>query len=115
MRRKVLYNTLIDFEVPMKYVRLIKTCLNGTYSKICICRHFSDRFFIQNGLKQGDVSLSVILYFALEYAIRKVQDNQVRLELNGTHQLLAYAGDVNLQGDNMDTVKINIETLMDAR
>jgi hypothetical protein len=33
--------------------------------------------------------------------------------LNGTHQLLAYA-DVNLLGDNMDTIKRNTHTLTDA-
>jgi hypothetical protein len=38
----------------------------------------------------------------LEYAIRKVKENQVRLKLNGTHQLLAYADDVNLLGDYID-------------
>jgi hypothetical protein len=35
--------------------------------------------------------------------IRKVQENQVGLKLNGTHQLLAYADDVNLLGDNVQT------------
>jgi hypothetical protein len=29
----------------------------------------------------------------------------VGLKLNGTHQLLAYSDDVNLLGDNMDTIK----------
>jgi hypothetical protein len=38
----------------------------------------------------------------------------VGLKLNGTHQFLAYADDVNLLGDNIDTIKKNIETLIDA-
>jgi hypothetical protein len=38
----------------------------------------------------------------------------VGLKLNGTHQLLAYADDVNQQGDNIDTINKNTETLIDA-
>jgi hypothetical protein len=38
----------------------------------------------------------------------------VGLQLNVTHQLLVYADDVNLVGDNIDTIKRNIETLIDA-
>jgi hypothetical protein len=53
------------------------------------------------------------LNFALEYAIRKVREKQVGLKLNGTHQLLIYA-DVNLLGDNLDTIKKDTETLIDA-
>jgi hypothetical protein len=34
----------------------------------------------------------------------------VVLKLNVTHQLLAYADDVNLLGDNVDTIKKNTET-----
>jgi hypothetical protein len=71
----------------------------------------SDRFSIQKGLIQGDVLSPLLLNFASEYTITKVQENQVGLKLNGTHQLLAYADDVNLLRDNIDTIEKNTETL----
>jgi hypothetical protein len=74
----------------------------------------SDSFPIQNGLKQGDALSPLSFNFALEYAIRKVQENQVGLKLNGTHQLLAYTNEMNLLGDNTDTIKKNTKTLIDT-
>jgi hypothetical protein len=47
----------------------------------------------------------MLFNFASVYAIGKVHENQVGLTLYGTHQLLAYADDVNLFGDNIPTIK----------
>jgi hypothetical protein len=57
------------------------------------------------------------LNFASEYAIRKVQEKQVGLKMNGTHQLPPYADDVNLLEDDIETIKRNTrntESLIDA-
>jgi hypothetical protein len=88
--------------------------LNETHSKVRIGNYFSGSFPVQNGLKQTDALSPLLFNFALEYVIRNFRENQVGLKLKGTHQLLAYADDMNLLGDNVETIKKNTETLIDA-
>jgi hypothetical protein len=87
----------------MKLVRLIKICLNETYSRVRVDKQLSDLFPVRNGLKQGDALSPLLFNFVLEYAIRRAQVNQDGLKLNGTHQFLFYADDVNMLGGSVYT------------
>jgi hypothetical protein len=86
--------------------------IQGNYSKVRVGKFLSDKFPIQNGLKLPALS-PLIFNFALEYAIRKVQENEVGLELNGHisywSMLMIY-----LLGGSINTIKENPETLLEA-
>jgi len=65
-------------------------------------------------LKQRDTLLPLVLNSTVEYAIRRFQVNQDGLKLNGTHQFLVYADDVNILAASKHTIKKNIDTLLVA-
>jgi len=111
VRREVLYKILIEFGVARKLVSLIKMSLTETYSRVRVGKNMSDRFPIRNGFKQVDALTPMLFNFALEYDIRRVQVNQDGFKLNGTHQLLAYADDVNILGGT-HTLQENAEALV---
>ena len=56
----------------------------------------------------------MLFNFAVDYTIRGVQVNQDSSKLNGTHQLLVCADDVNILGDSVHSVKENVEAFVVA-
>ena len=67
---------------------------------------------------QGDSLSPLLSNFALEYAIRKVQETNFELDMNDTHHVLTYADYVNLKGDirtterNADVIKCLLERIL---
>jgi len=80
-----------------------------TYSRDWVDKHLSDMFPVRNGLKQGDALSPLLFNFALEYVIRRVQENQ-----DSIHQLMVYADDDNIMGRSIPTVGKNTEALIVA-
>ena len=89
-------------------------CLSETYSRVRVGWFLSDAFPIHCGLKQGDALSPLLFNFVLEYAIRRVQDNRICLEMNGKIQLLVYADEISMLGENLKTVRENAEIFIKA-
>ena len=112
VRREVLYNNLTEFHIPMTLVKLIKVCLNETFSTVRVGKDLSDMLRIRNCLKQGEALSSLLFNFALQYAIRKDQVKQGGPKFSGTQQFLTYAYDVNISGGSVNTTNKNTEALL---
>jgi hypothetical protein len=65
-------------------------------------------------LEHADILFLLLATFVLEYSFRKVQKDQKGLKSNGTHQLPLHTDDVNLVGDNINTIRKNTKALIDT-
>ena len=88
--------------------------MSETYSRVRVGKNLSDTFPTRNGLKQGDALSPLLFNFALQHAIRRAHVNQNGLKLNGTHQLLVYADNVNILVGSEHTMKDYGEALIVA-
>jgi hypothetical protein len=68
-----------------------------------------------NYLKQGEALSPLLFNLVVGYAVRRVQENKNALKVNGTLQLLFCAGDVNVLGRSVRSIKKYTETLFISR
>jgi hypothetical protein len=57
----------------------------------------------------------VLLNFAVEYTIRKVEDNQGGPELNGINQVFVYARSIDLLDENINAIKITQKIIFEIK
>ena len=112
--KEVLYNIFIEFDIPMKLKRLIKMCVNETYSRVWVGNSCLTCFLLRMVWNKGILYSQLLFNFALECTIMKAQVNQGGLKLNGIYQLLVYADDVNILGGCVPTIEENTESLVVA-
>jgi len=86
----------------MKLARLIKLCVNETGSRVRVGKHLYDMFRIKNGLNKEMLCRHCLLTLLWGKPLGVFRGG---LKLNGTHQLLAYAGDVNVLGGRIDIIR----------
>jgi hypothetical protein len=66
------------------------------------------------GLKLEYALRPLLSNFSFEYTIREIQGNQDGLKLNGTHQILVYADNVNILGESLRNIKKNADAFLFA-
>jgi len=114
IHRPTLINILKEFNFPIKLVNLIKASLENTLIKIRIANAVSETVRVSTGLRQG-VALSPVLFnLVLEKIIRELNTIDGVAMGNTTIGLLAYAYDLALLGNNLDTVKQNCRKLINV-
>jgi hypothetical protein len=101
VRKEVFYYILIQTVIPMKLVRTIKMCLTETCSRLRVGENLIS--FLLGMVWKKKVFFGVVFNFGLEFAIWKVQETPNSLLLNGTHQLLVCAVDVNIMVGSVNT------------
>jgi len=112
IKRERMFEILIRLGIPKKLVNLVQVCLKDTRSRVKIGNQMSETFNIHNGLKQGDALSHLLFNLVLEYAIKEIQKSEDGLKLNGITQLLTYADDIALLGDNKETLINNTKTVL---
>lgn len=95
VKRKKLYQTLMEMEFPSKLIRLVQMTLTNTKCQVKIEGKLSKEFEVNQGLRQGDVLSTLLFNIVLERVMRRVEiDNPGGTLFNRMNQNLAYADDV---------------------
>ena len=98
-----LYNSMEEFGIPKKLVRLVNMTLEDTKGKVLVGGGISKSFGVQKGVRQGDGLSAVLFNLALNKVLKEMQ-------LNGnilfkSKQACVYADDIALVARNIPALE----------
>jgi hypothetical protein len=95
-----LFDTMREFGIPRKLIRMVKMTLSNTTARVKVHNELPEQFDINSGSRQGDIISSQLFNLCLEKVIRNIDINPGGTIYNRTLQVLAYADDVDLVARN---------------
>lgn len=93
--RERLYTVLLDFNIPHKLVRLIRTTMMNSRCTVKITQAQTNTFEVSQGLKQGDGLATALFILALESIIRNTPVDVNAMVTSKSRQIVGYADDLN--------------------
>ncbi|KAL4083661.1 hypothetical protein QTP88_028977 [Uroleucon formosanum] len=113
INREELWNTLIYFGIPKKYVNMVKLCNNKTECKVKFLGELSSTFEVKSGLRQGDALSPTLFNLGLEKVIREINHSHL-VEVVDKEIILAYADDIVILGNTRQDITQTMSNLVTA-
>jgi len=110
--RKVLYNILIEFGIPEKILKLMKICLNETYTRIRLGKHLCNiiSYYEWFETRKGFISIAFIICFRVHHL--ESSGKKGWLEIKWHKNVFGLSDDVNISGGSVYAIKENREALL---
>jgi len=96
VNRNQLYKAMLEFDIPLKLVRLTQATMEGTTAKDKLQNELSESFHIRNRLRPGDALACILFNIAPEKTERDANINRRGNIFYKSVQILAYAGDIDI-------------------
>ena len=115
IHRPTMWKVLKHYGIPSKIVSLIEAMFQGSESCVRVGQEHTDWFEITTGVRQGDVLSPLLFNIVLDYTMKKMNrvDGGIRWTGQTTLKGLAYADDICLMGDDVDSVTTLTDSLND--
>uniref|UniRef100_A0A2S2PJL2 Retrovirus-related Pol polyprotein from type-2 retrotransposable element R2DM n=1 Tax=Schizaphis graminum TaxID=13262 RepID=A0A2S2PJL2_SCHGA len=111
INREELWNTLIHFGIPKKYVNMVKLCNNKTECKVKFLGELSSAFEVKLDLRQGDALSPTLFNLGFERVIREINHSHL-VDVVNKEVILAYADDIVILGNTRQDITQTMSNLV---